>query len=160
MKKLLLVIGLVALAAPSFAQLPPVVEGFGNPAIVAGGSYLSEDPGPGVKRANFFITANIPGLKIGNLPVYIGGIGVTGGGLDPALSSIDFGTSVPILTWAVASKQFVVQVGYTKILTGEVKPSGWYGGFGFSFTSPQKMAYKRALKKAKKLGTPLPACPN
>lgn len=150
---------ILAIAVPSFAQLPEPIEGFGNPAIVAGGSYLSEDPGPGVKRAGFFITANIPGIKIANLPVYVGGIGVTGGGLDPTLSEIQFGTSVPLLTWAVASKQFIVQVGYTKVLTGDVKPSGWYGGVGFSLTSPQRMSYKRAVKKAKKLGGPLPACP-
>jgi hypothetical protein len=160
MKKFLIVAALVAVASPAFAQLPPVIEGFQNPVVVGGMSYLSQAPvDPAAKRANIFVTANIPGIKVGSLPLYIGGIGVTGGALDPSLQEVQFGASIPLVTWAVKSGQFVFQAGYTKLLTGVEKPDGFYGGVGFSLTSPAKLAHKRMVRDAKKAGKPVP-CSN
>lgn len=148
----------LAVAAPSFAQLPPVVEGVQNPTLVFGASYLKTDPGPGFHRAGVFIAATIPGLiKVG--PCYLAGVGVAGETIDPSLKDLPFGMAFPIATCVLNQGQWGFQGGYAKILNTEDKPDAWYFGATFSFTSPAKLSYKRALKKAKMRGTALPPCP-
>jgi hypothetical protein len=141
----------LALPALSHAQLPEPLEGLGNPNIVAGAGYLSQDPGAGLHRTQFLLTANLAGVKVGTLPVYVGGVGIDLRTVDNAFGEISgVGLSVPLVTAYFKGDQFLAQVGWATDLTGDPKSKAFYVGLGFSFTSPNQMAAKRAAKKGKK----------
>lgn len=161
MKKLILSLLLVVLVpCLAHAQLPSFVEGLQNPMVVAGGTYLTTDPGLGSSRVRFLLTANVAGIKpVETWPLYIGGAGIDIRTLDPVLGSVTgVGISIPILTYAIKDGQFVVQAGWSHDLQGTPASGGIYAGIGFSLTSPAKLAYKRAVKKAKAAGQPPPPC--
>ena len=146
-KSLLAVLAVLGLSVSAHAQ---TFEALTNPNVVAGLSYLSKDPGEGFQRFNFFLTANVAGVRIAE-GLYAGGAGVAGSTLDPNLSEFQFSVSLPILTYAIGGGQWVVQGGYAWVLTGEGdKPDGFYAGAGFSLTSPVAMKAKRAAKKAER----------
>ena len=150
MKKLFLVVaalGLLILPLRSYAQLPEPIEGLGNPNIVAGGTYLTEDPGAGLHRFNYVLTANVAGVKVGDFPLYVGGVGVDIRTVDQAFGDLSgIGLSVPLLTYYFKGEQFCAQVGWATDISGDPKSKSFYAGVGFSFTSPNQMAAKRAKK--------------
>jgi len=148
----MLLLFVLALAAPAFAQLPPVIEGLQNPSVTIGASMLKTDPGVGFQRYQPFVEASVPLLRIGNFPCALFGIGVTAEALDPALTDVNLGFSIPLVTCAPKSGQFVVKAGYAKIATGVEKPDAYFVGVGFSLTSHTTLATKRAAKRAKQGG--------
>lgn len=153
MKKLILTVAVLLLPSLALAQLPQPIEGLQNPSVIFGASYLKDDPGAGFQRVQPFVTAGIPLLRLGSIPCAVFGVGLTAGALDPALSEVELGVSLPLLTCAPRGGQFVIQVGYAKIATGVEKPDGYYAGIGFSLTSPATLRAKRIKKaeeKAKK----------
>lgn len=153
MGAVLLGVALLALfAVPSYAQLPRVVEALENPQVVAGAGYMTEDPGAGVSRVKFLLTANVAGIRpLANVPLYVGGVGVDLRTLDPVLGSVTgVGISIPILTYAIKEGQFVAQVGWAHDLEGTAKSGNVYAGFGFSLQKPAVMQAKRVAKKAGK----------
>ena len=147
---------LVSLVLVPARAAPQTFEALSNPNVVAGASYLTAAPSPAdYNRVHFFLTANIAGIKlpdfIPSTPCYLGGLGLDLRSIDEALGQVaGAGMSVPGLTCYPGGKQFVVQIGYTKDLLGAEKPSGIYGGVGFSLTSSKEQAIKRAAKKAAK----------
>ena len=166
MKRILQFVAVAVLAAvPSHAQL---LEAVGNPIVVAGGAYQLTAPATG-NRAAFMLSANVAGFKLGDYPLYFGGVGVAVPTVISGVAS-QFGDfimlSVPGLTWypkgndpGTAGK-FCVQAGYSYVLNGDVKDrSGVYAGIGFAWDSPAYLKYKREAKKAKKAGKALPPNP-
>lgn len=161
--KLFVIAALVAMfAVPAQAQF---FEGLGNPIVVAGGTYQFEAPEVG-SRAAFLLTANIAGVKLGNYPVYFGGVGVA---LPTVVSDVatHFGNyvmlSIPGITWYPKGNdpgtlgKVCLQAGYSYVLNGEAKArSGIYAGVGFGWDSPAYLRYKREMKKAKKAAQPPP----
>jgi len=158
MKRILLfVAAAVLVAVPSHAQL---FEALGNPIVVAGGAYSLETPTPGAPRATFMLSANLAGVKLGTLPVYVGGVGV---GIPAAVDAIasQFGSyvmlSVPGVTWYPGGNnpgtlaKICIQAGYSYILNADVRTrSSVYLGVGYAWDSPAYQAYKRAVHKAAK----------
>jgi len=156
MKKLILLVALLALPSLASAQLPGPIEGLLNPLVVAGANYLNEKPADGSSQARFFLTANVAGIKpFSGVPLYFGGIGIdlrTLPGFGDLTQASGAGLSIPGVTYAFASSQAVIQVGYSMAFD-ESKASGVYAGFGFSLTSPAAIKAKRIKKqeaKAKK----------
>ena len=84
-----------------------VVEAVGNPNVVAGGTYQLEQPVSG-PRAAFMLSANVGGLKLGSLPLYVGGVGVA---LPTSVESVaaQFGNfvqlTIPAVTWYPCGQQ-------------------------------------------------------
>lgn len=145
----------VAIALVSFLGVgsanAQTFEGLTNPHFGVGASYLLGDQAEDTQRINLFLSATVPGIKIGSYPCYGGGVGLTGGGLDPSLSQISFGVAIPVLTCDLKGGQYGFQVGYARLLTGpEEKPDGVYLNATFSLTSPKEMEAKREAKRAKK----------
>ncbi len=157
MKKVLLFVAVALMAAvPSRAQL---FEAVGNPIVVLGGQYQFEQPTTG-SRAAFMISANVAGMKLANLPVYFGGVGVA---LPASIDAVaaQFGSfvmlTVPGITWYPGGNntgtlaKVCVQAGYSYVLNGDAKArSGIYAGVGYAWDSPAYQAYKRAVHKAAK----------
>ncbi len=144
---------LVALAAgpASAGQLPRAFEGIGNPHMIFGVSYLTDDPGAGQQRFNSFVTINVPILTLGSLPCAALGVGLTGADLGPPYDQFDWGASVPILTCAFGDQsRFVAQGGWTVSFVGDQRPTGYYAGVGIRLDSSATLARKRAEHKAKK----------
>jgi hypothetical protein len=138
-------------ALPSYAQLPRVFEGLQNPHVVFGVSYLTDNPGPDQQRWNSFLTANVPLLKLGDLPCAALGIGLTGADLGPPYDQFEWGASIPILTCSLGNdSQFAFQGGWTVAFVGDTRPTGYYAGIGFSLTDSDQLAEKRARRKAEK----------
>ena len=133
-------LGVVAL--PAEAQ---IIDFNGN--VVVGASYLLTDPGAGVTKARFFLTANVTGFKVAN-NVYFGGAGVKVP--DFLADSPGLGLSIPVLTYYPKGKQWLFQAGYSRDLMGDIKTNGAYIGIGWGFTSPTAITTKRAVKKTKK----------
>jgi hypothetical protein len=155
---LLLVVAVIALAVPAQAQL---FEAIGNPIVVAGGSYQLSAPETG-PRAAFMLSANIAGVKLGEFPLYFGGVGVA---LPTSVDSVaaQFGNfvmlSVPGVTWYPAGNEpgtlgkVCLQAGYSYILNGDAKErSGVYAAIGYGWNSPAYLRYKRQVKAAKLRG--------
>lgn len=157
MKKVLLFVAAALVAAvPSHAQL---FEAVGNPIVVGGGAYQFEQPATGSRTA-FMLSANVAGMKLSNLPVYFGGVGVA---LPASIDSVaaQFGSfvmlTVPGITWYPGGdnpgtlSKVCVQAGYAYILNGDAKSrSSIYAGVGFAWDSPAYLKYKREVKKAAK----------
>jgi hypothetical protein len=154
----LVVIVLVAFAIPSYAQL---FEAVGNPIVVAGGTYQLNVPETG-PRAAFMLSANIAGVKLGEFPLYFGGVGVA---LPTSVDSVaaQFGNfvmlSVPGVTWYPSGNKpgmlakVCLQAGYSYILNGDVKArSGVYAAVGYGWNSPAFLRYRREVKQAKLRG--------
>jgi hypothetical protein len=171
MKCLLIAAAVLALAVPAHAQL---FEAVGNPIVVAGGTYQLTAPVTG-NRAAFLLSANLAGLKVGEYPLYLGGVGVA---LPTVVSDVasQFGDyimlTVPGVTWYPKGNdpgtlgKLCLQVGYAYVLNGDAKErSGVFAGVGFGWDSPAYLSYKRAVKKAKKAkaagqaGPPVPPNP-
>lgn len=152
MKKLILVVALLAVPSMAAAQLPEPVEGLLNPLVVAGANWLDEQPVDG-NQMQFFMTANVAGIKpFSGIPLYFGGVGVdirTLPGLGSIAASNGAGLSIPALTYAFANSQAVVQVGYS-VAFGEEVSNGIYAGFGFSLASPATLKAKRLKKQQEK----------
>lgn len=156
-KNLLIIAALVALAVPAHAQL---FEAVSNPLVVAGGTYQLEQPTTG-HRAAPFLSANIAGVKLGALPLYIGGVGVA---LPATVAEVasQFGNfaqlTIPAVTYFPAGDKFLVQAGYSYVLNGDAQSkNGVYAAVGFAWNSPKQIQYNRAKKLAKKLGKAAPA---
>jgi hypothetical protein len=149
MKKSIAIFALLLVPALASAQLPERVEALGNPLVVVGAQRFNEAPADGSSQVQFFMTANVAGVKpFLGLPLYVGGLGVdirTVPGLGPIGESRGAGLSIPGLTYAFAGDQAVVQVGYSKAFDSQVS-SGVYAGFGFSMTSQNGMRAKREAK--------------
>ncbi len=160
MKRLALFV-LVALvaAAPSYAQL---FEGVTNLNVVAGATYRLENPGVEVNRVSFMLSANVAGIKVGTLPLYLGGIGLDLRTLDPAFAQFGNALSmtVPGVTYYFKGDKVCAQVGYSYALSDAAEArNGIYAAVGIGWSSPNYLAYKRAAKKAKAAGKPLPPNP-
>jgi len=159
MKRLLIVLFVLASFVPTaHAQL---FEAVGNPIVVAGGTYQFEKPELG-QRTAFMLSANIAGVKVGNIPLYFGGVGVA---LPSTVSDVaaQFGDyvmlTVPGVTWYPSGNspgtlgKLCLQTGYSYVLNGDAKArSGIYAAVGFSWDSPAYLGYKRAVKRAKVAG--------
>lgn len=158
MKKMLLVLAMFLIPTLSHAQL---FEAIGNPIVVAGATYQFEEPLVG-NRAAFLLSANVAGMKLGSVPLYIGGVGVA---LPTTVSDVadqfsQFGNfvmlTVPAVTWYPAGNspgtmgKVCLQAGYSYILSGETKSNnGAYFAVGYAWNSPAYLNYKRAVKKAR-----------
>jgi hypothetical protein len=155
------VFGLLIFGVPqAHAQL---FEALGNPNVVAGGSFLIDQPASGTNRASFMLSANIAGVKLGALPVYVGGVGVALPSEVDAIAS-QFGNyfmvSVPAVTWYPNAGKVLVQAGYAYALSDAVQSrNSFYVGVGYAWNSPAYLQYKRDAKRAKAAGKPLPPNP-
>jgi hypothetical protein len=151
MKKLLIA-AVVLLLAPALTSaqvvLPEPIEGLLNPSVTGGISILMDAPPDGYKRVQPFLEASVPLLRLGDLPCSFGGLGLTAGALDPRLTDIVLGVSIPVMT--CAKGRFVGKAGYAKIVTGTEKPDAGFLNVGFSLTTREEMAAKREIKAKKK----------
>jgi len=148
MRKYLIAVALVLMAAVVHGQ---TFEGLTNPNVVAGASYRLEDPGPGVSRMSFMLSANIVGPKLGTLPLYLGGVGVDVRTIDPAFEQFGnaLSMSVPGLTYFFNGNKVCAQVGYSYALSSDAQArNGMYAGIGFTWNSPNELKAKREAKKA------------
>ena len=153
----------VLLFVPSVVKaqgLGEVFQGITDPHIVGGAAYNQD-----TKTWAAVLTANIVGPKVGTLPVYLSGVGVSIGTIAPGLENTSFAAaSFPIVTIAPFGEQVVFQAGVSVPLNGNGGKS-YYGGVGLSLGGgPNQLAAKRArraaAKKAKKAleqGPPAPA---
>lgn len=171
MKKLLILTAVMLVPALASAQLPEVFEGLQNPLVVAGATRFNDKPADGSSQIQFFMTANLAGIKpFPNVPLYFGGVGVDIRTI-PELGGIGqsngAGLSIPGVTYMFAGSQALVQVGYS-VAFNETKANGIYAGFGFSLVPPQAgpsslKAKREAKAKAKKAqlesGPPAPEVP-
>ena len=127
-------------------------EALSNPNVVAGASFVTSGVPAGASGTSFMLSANIAGVKLGSLPVYIGGVGIDVRTLDPAFSELKgISWTIPAVTWFPKGDQFCIQGGYSRDIDA---PAGAatdrvYVGAGFSFSSPNQIKAKRAAKRAK-----------
>ena len=151
-KNLYLVPVLALLAAPSFADsfAARVSDALQTPNVVAGAKYLTTDPGAGVARVGFFLSANVSAYHVFDF-VYVGGVGLNLSQVVPGLESAPgVGVSIPAVTYYPKGGRFGVQVGYGWDITSNPKYGGPYGGACYSWGSPASIAAKRAAKNAAK----------
>ena len=114
-----------------------------------GGKYLVTDPGPGISRAAFFLTANVPLFRVTDW-LDIGGAGVSLNSVIPGLeSTAGAGISVPFVTVFIKSSQVVAQAGWGWDLMQTPASGGPYAGIGWSFNSAEKVKAKRLEREAK-----------
>ena len=156
---LLFLAAFALLTVPTYAQL---FEAVTNPNVVAGATYRLENPGVDVNRVSFMLSANVAGIKVGTLPLYLGGIGLDLRTLDPAFSQFGNALSmtVPGVTYYFKGDKVCAQAGYSYALSDAAEArNGIYVAVGIGWSSPNYLAYKRAAKKAKAAGKPLPPNP-
>ncbi len=152
----LAVLLLLALPARAPAQ---IIDFNGN---VVAGVAIDTAGTPVGNRADFMLSLNFTGFRI--FPnCYFGGIGADAGTVSSILgpiTTVGLAVTIPAVTYYPGGKQFLVQAGVSQAVLGEGdKPFRIYVAGGWGFTSPQRIAYKRAVKKAKAKGEKLPPCP-
>ena len=151
MKKLLAVAVLLVLPSLAHAQgAAEIFQGITDPHVVGGAGYNQD-----TKTWSAVLTANVVGPKVGTLPVYLSGVGVSIGTVAPGLENSSFAAaSFPIITVAPFGEQVVFQAGVSVPLNGNGGKS-YYAGVGLSLSGgPNQLQAKRArraaAKKAKK----------
>ena len=159
MKKLIavaaLLVACVSVLAP-VAQaedytLAVALQGLTDPHIVGGASYNTD-----TKTWAAVLTANVVGVKLGSLPCYASGLGVSLNTIAPGLEDAPIAAaSLPLLTCAPFGEQVVVQAGISVPLNGGPTSSkSYYAGLGISVSGgPAALEAKRvrrAQAKAKK----------
>lgn len=158
----------VLLLAPSLSHAQGVgeaLQGLLDPHVVAGASY-----NPDSKTVQPLITANIVGVKLGTLPCYAGGVGVSLSTLVPGLEGSSIASaSIPYLTCAPFGEQVAIQVGMAIPIGGGIDQGNtYYVGLGLSISGgPNTLKAKRvkrieakkaaAKKAALAAGPPAPA---
>ena len=151
MRRLLIAVALLGLAAPSFADSfgARLGDALTNPLLVGGGKYLTTAPEAGISRAQFVLTANVPGFRVTD-NFYLAGAGVSLSTVVPGLEkTAGAGVSLPAVTYLIGSGQFVVQAGYAWDLMQTPASGGPYVGVGFSLNSAAKVKAKRLAREAK-----------
>ena len=164
MRKLLLVAALLVMPSLASAQgMGEILQGLLDPHIVGGASYNTE-----TKTWAAVLTANIVGPKLGTLPCYVSGAGVSLNTLAPGLEGVSIAAaSFPLLTCAPFGEQVVIQTGLSVPLNGNgLVGKSYYAGLGISMSGgPNTLKSKRVqrakAKAAKKAsleqGPPAPA---
>ena len=168
MKKFMVVAALLV----AFVSVPaPVVQaedytvavalqGLLDPHIVGGASYNTE-----TKTWAAVLTANVVGVKLGSLPCYASGVGVSLNTIAPGLEDTPIAAaSLPLFTCAPFGEQVVVQAGISIPLNGGPTASkSYYAGLGISVsggpTALKAKRVKRAQAKAAEKKAQLEAGP-
>lgn len=151
MKKLLLVPIVALLAAPSFADSfgARLGDALTSPLLIGGGKYLSTAPAAGSSRAQFLLTANVPGFRLTD-SFYLAGAGVALSTVVPGLEkTAGAGVSLPAVTYFFGNGQFCAQVGYAWDLMQTPASGGAYVGVGFGINSVASVRAKRLAREAK-----------
>ena len=142
----------VAIAALLFAVPRAEAAGFDlNPQVVAAYAFSADAPN-GVTASRFALTANLPGVRLGDegllSKLYVGGVGIdirTVPGYED-LPADFLGWSIPALTYYFGDSNALAQVGYLQDI-GQGGEKHIYAGVGFSVQTTQALAVKRAKKK-------------
>lgn len=152
MKRILAVLFVLALPSVVKAQgIGEVLQGLLDPHVVAGAAYNSD-----TKTWSAVLTANVVGPKLGTIPCYISGAGVSLNSIAPGLEGTPIAAaSFPFLTCAPFGEQVVIQTGISVPLNGDGLSKSYYAGLGISVSGgPNALHSKRvkraAAKKAKK----------
>ena len=144
MKRLIAVAALLALPSLAGAQgLGEILQGITDPHIVAGVSYNQD-----TEKWAAVLTANIVGPKLGTLPCYISGIGVSLNTVAPGLENAPIAaTSLPFLTCAPFGEQVVLQGGMSIPMNGPSLGNTYYFGVGVSVGGgPNELKAKRVRR--------------
>ena len=147
MKKILIALAVLAFAAP-FASAQ-IIDWNGN---VVAGAAIDTSSTPVGHRADFMLSLNVTGFRIAP-NFYFAGVGADASTVQNVLGPITtLGLSVtfPVVTYYPKGSQWLVQAGISQAVVGDVKPFKVYVGGGYGFTSPTRIAAKRAAKAAKK----------
>ena len=155
MKKFSVVVALLVafVASAPVAQaedytLGVALQGLLDPHIVGGASYNTD-----TKTWAAVLTANVVGVKLGSLPCYASGLGVSLNTIAPGLEDAPIAAaSLPLLTCAPFGEQVVVQTGISVPLNGGPTSSkSYYAGLGISVSGgPNMLKAKRVARiKAK-----------
>ena len=165
MKRIILAFVMAALPSLAFSgdfTVAEMLQGFIDPHIVAGVGRNSD-----TKKYSAILTANIVGPKLGTIPCYISGVGVSLGTVAPGLEGTPIAaTSLPFLTCAPFGEQVAIQGGMSIPLNGPHVGNTYYFGVGISLGGgPAQLQSKRikriqakaAKKAALQAGPPAPA---
>jgi hypothetical protein len=155
----------VLLLVPSAVKAQGIgeaLQGLLDPHIVAGVSY-----GQDSHKYAAVLTANVVGPKLGSIPCYAAGAGVSLNTLAPGLEDTPIAAaSFPVLTCAPFGEKIVLQAGVSVPLSSQgLGERSYYFGAGLSVSGgPNALKAKRvkriAAKKAKQAalaGPPSPA---
>jgi len=166
MKKLILAVAVLALPNLASAQgIGEVLQGLLDPHIVAGVGYNQD-----TKKASAILTANIVGPKLGSIPCYVSGAGISLGTVAPGLENVSIASaSLPLVTCAPFGEKVALQVGMAIPIGGGADIGNtYYFGAGISLSGgPEVLKAKRvkriqakaAAKKAALEGPPAPGAP-
>jgi len=123
LKKILTFVAVMALPCMASAQgIGEVLQGIIDPHIIAGVGYNQES-----KRYSAILTANVVGPKLGTLPCYAAGAGVSLGTIAPGLENASIAAaSIPYLTCAPFGERVALQVGMAIPIGGGVDIGNTY----------------------------------
>lgn len=157
-------LALLSASTPARAQgVGETLQGLLDPHVVAGAAF-----NPDTKTVQPLLTANIVGVKLGEIPCYAGGVGVSLSTLVPGLEGSSIASaSIPYLTCAPFGEQIAVQVGMAIPIGGGASTGNtYYAGLGISISGgPNQLKAKRvkriqakeaARKRAEVAGPPAP----
>lgn len=157
MKKLLLSLAVLVLV-PCLAHAQ-IIDWNGN---VVAGAAIDTAGTPVGNRVDFLLSLNLTGFRIAN-NLYFAGVGADAGTVQSVIgpvTTLGLAVTVPVATYYPKGGQFLIQAGLSQAILGEGdKPFRVYVAGGWGFTSPQRIAYKREVKAAKKAGKAAPPCP-
>jgi len=165
LKKILTIVAVIALPSMSSAQgIGEALQGLIDPHIVAGVGYNQE-----TKAFSAILTANVVGPKLGSLPCYVAGAGISLGTIAPGLENASIAAaSIPYLTCAPFGERVVLQAGMAIPIGGGVDTGNvYYFGAGIDMSGGPNVlkakrvkrieAKKAAAQRAANDGPPPPA---
>lgn len=168
MRKMILAVAVLALPSLAGAQgIGEVLQGIIDPHIVGGVGYNNE-----TKRYGAILTANVVGPKLGTLPCYISGAGVSLNTVAPGLEGASIAAaSLPYLTCAPFGERVALQVGMAIPIGGGIDVGNtYYFGAGIDLAGGpnvlkakriKRIEAKKAAQKARdeSAGPPNPVAP-